>query len=54
MSFEEADACRGEARKLHHRPLGWQGALRVTYYPEAIQDELDLSSDEAQQAVLED
>ena len=52
MSFEEADA----AAKLesYMQTVGAEGALRVTYYPEAIQDELDLSSDEARQAVLED
>lgn len=30
-----------------------KGSLKVVYFPEAVQDEMDLSNDEARQAVLE-
>lgn len=52
MAFEEADA----AAKLesYMQTVGSEGSLKLTYYPEEIQAELDLSSDEARQAVLTD
>lgn len=52
MSFTE----QGAAGKLesYMETVGSEGSLRVRHHPEEVQAELDLSSDEARQAVLSD
>ncbi len=52
VSFTEDDACA----KLENYMMtsdNARGSLKVVYYPEQVQEDLDLSSDEARQAVLE-
>lgn len=52
MSFEQPDAA---ARlESYMQTVGSVGSLKLIYYPEQVQTEIDLSSDEAQQAVLTD
>ncbi len=51
-TFKEQDAC-AKLESYMFESDNARGPLKVTYYPEQIQEEIDLSGDEARQAVLE-
>lgn len=51
VSFVEEDAC-GKLESYMMTSDNARGSLKVVYYPEEVQPELDLSNDEARQAVF--
>jgi len=52
-TFKEQDAC-AKLEAYMFESDNARGPLKVTYYPEQVQEVIDLSSDESRQAVLDD